>query len=75
MLWLVQVLRAIGGSLQGVLTFSVVTFVFVILGLLEVEPLERRLRWIDNAAAIDTAAAIAVRLQTYMLVRFGMRAS
>jgi hypothetical protein len=52
-----------------------VTFVFVILGLLEVEPLERRLRWIDNAAAIDTAAAIAVRLQTYMLVRFGMRAS
>jgi len=75
MLWLVQVLRAIGGSLQGVLTFSVVTFVFVILGLLEVEPLGRRLRRIGNAAAIDTAAAIAVRLQTYMLVRFGMRAS
>src|SRR6516225_108503 len=72
MLWLVQVLRAIGGSLQGVLTFSVVTFVFVILGLLEVEPLGRRLRRIGNAAAIDTAAAIAVRLQTYMLVRFGM---
>jgi len=69
---LVQVLRAIGGSLQGVLTFSVVTFVFVILGLLEVEPLGRRLRRIGNAAAIDTAAAIAVRLQTYMLVRFGM---
>src|SRR5215470_12611906 len=40
---LVQVLRAIGGSLQGVLTFSVVTFGFVILGLLEVEPLRRRL--------------------------------
>jgi predicted PurR-regulated permease PerM len=37
-----------------------------------VEPLGRRLRRIDNAAAIDTAAAIAVRLQTYMLVRFGM---
>jgi predicted PurR-regulated permease PerM len=71
-LWLVQVLRAIGGSLQGVLTFSVVTFVFVILGLLEVEPLGRRLRRIDNAAAIDTAAAVAARLQTYMLVRFGM---
>jgi len=34
--WLVQVLRAIGGSLRGVLTSSVVTFVFVILGLLEV---------------------------------------
>jgi len=40
-LWLVQVLRAIGGNLQGVLSFCIVTFVFVILGLLEVEPLAR----------------------------------
>ena len=48
------------------------TFVFVILGPLEVEPLGRRLRRIGNAAAIDTAAEIAARLQTYMLVRFGM---
>jgi predicted PurR-regulated permease PerM len=75
-LWLVQVLRAIGGSLQGVLSFSIVTFVFVILGLLEVEPLGRRLRRIGDgqvgAAAIDTATEIAARLQTYMLVRFGM---
>jgi AI-2 transport protein TqsA len=47
-LWLVQVLRAIGGSLQGVLSFSIVTFVFVILGLLEVEPLGRRLRRMDD---------------------------
>ena len=70
---LVQVLRAIGGSLQGVLTFSVVTFVFVILGLLEVEPLLRRLRRLGDgtvgATAIDTVAEIAARLQTYMLVR------
>ena len=75
-LWLVQVLRAIGGSLQGVLTFFVVTFVFVILGLLEVEPLGRRLRRLGDGAvgatAIDTVAEIAARLQTYMLVRFGM---
>ena len=42
-LWLVQILRAIGGSLQGVLSFSIVTSVFGILGLLEVEPLGRRL--------------------------------
>ena len=75
-LWLVQVLCAIGGSLQGVLTFSVVTFVFVILGLLEVEPLQRRLRRLGDgtvgATAIDTVAEIAARLQTYMLVRLGM---
>jgi AI-2 transport protein TqsA len=72
--WLVQVLRAIGGSLQGVLSFCIVTFVFVILGLLEVEPLGRRLRRIGSGGATDTAAEIAARLQTYMLVRFGMSA-
>src|SRR5262245_17244943 len=64
-LWLVQVLRAIGGSLQGVLSFSVVTFVFVILGLLEVEALGRRLLRIGDgqagAAAIDAATEIAAR--------------
>ena len=71
-----QVLRAIGGSLQGVLSFCIVTSVFVVLGLLEVVPLGRRLRRIgkgqSGAAAIDIAAEIATRLQTYMLVRFGM---
>ena len=71
-LWLVQVLRAIGGSLQDVLSFSIVTFVFVILGLLEVEPLGRRLRRIGSEDTTETAAEIAARLQTYMLVRFGM---
>jgi AI-2 transport protein TqsA len=53
-----------------------VTFVFVILGLLEVEPVAHRLRRIGNGqfgvAAIDSATEIAARLQTYMLVRLGM---
>jgi AI-2 transport protein TqsA len=71
-LWLVQVLRAIGGNLQGVLSFCIVTFVFVILGLLEVEPLARRLRLVRKEGVIDTAAEIAARLQTYMLVRLGI---
>jgi predicted PurR-regulated permease PerM len=75
-LWLVQILRAISGSLQGVLSFSIVTFVFVILGLLEVGAFGRRLRQIGEgdvgAVAIDTATEIAARLQTYMLVRFAM---
>ena len=71
-LWLVQVLRAIGGNLQGVLSFCIVTFVFVILGLLEAEPLARRLRLVRKEGVIDTAAETAARLQTYMLVRLGM---
>ena len=63
-LWLVQVLRAIGGSLQDVLSFSIVTFVFVLLGLLEIEPLVRRLRRIGSEDTTETAAEIAARLQT-----------
>jgi len=50
-----------------------VTFVFVILGLLDVEPLRRHLRRLGDgtvgATAIDAVAEIAARLQTYMLVR------
>lgn len=75
-LWLVQVLRAIGGSLQGVLSFSIVIFVFGILGLLEVEPLGRRLCRMGEGqrggATIEAAMEIAARLQTYMLVQFAI---
>jgi AI-2 transport protein TqsA len=76
MSWIIGVLRGIGGGLQGIVTFALVTFIFVILGLLELEPLGRRLGRIGDGtfgvAAIDAAAEIAGRLQTYMLVRFGM---
>jgi AI-2 transport protein TqsA len=76
MSWILGVVRGIGGSLQGIVTFALVTFIFVILGLLELEPLGRRLGQFGDgalgAAAIDAATEIASRLQTYMLVRFGM---
>jgi len=76
MSWIVGVMRGIGGSLQGIVSFALVTFIFVILGLLELEPLGRRLGRIGDGAfgaeAIGVAAEIASRLQTYMLVRFGM---
>ncbi len=76
MSWMLGVVRGVGASLQGIVSFALVTFMFVILGLLELEPLGRRLERVGNgafgAAAIDTAAEIAGRLQTYMLVRFGM---
>ena len=71
-LWLVQVLRAIGGSLQDVLSFAIVTFVFLVLGLLEVEPVGRRLAGIGDGNFAAAMVEIASRLQTYMLVRFAM---
>jgi AI-2 transport protein TqsA len=76
MTWILGVVRGIGGGLQGIVTFALVTFIFVILGLLELEPLGRRLERLGNGGigekAIAAAADIASRLQTYMLVRFGM---
>ncbi len=76
MSWIVGVLRGIGGSLQGIVTFALVTFMFVILGLLELELLGRRLGEVGSgtfgAVAIDAAAEVAGRLPTYTLVRFGM---
>jgi AI-2 transport protein TqsA len=81
MAWIIGVVRGIGASLQGIVSFALVTFIFVILGLLELEPLGRRLSSLGSGArgagalgseAVDAAAEIAGRLQTYMLVRFGM---
>jgi AI-2 transport protein TqsA len=76
MSWILGVVRGVGASLQGIVTFALVTFIFVILGLLELEPLARRLGQFGDGrlgtAAIEAAAEIAGRLQTYMLVRFAM---
>lgn len=76
MSWILGVVRGVGASLQGIVTFALVTFSFVILGLLELEPLKVRLGQFGDgdfaATAVETAAEIAGRLQTYMLLRFAM---
>jgi AI-2 transport protein TqsA len=43
MSWILGIVRSVGAGLQGIVTFALVTFIFVILGLLELEPLARRL--------------------------------
>lgn len=76
MSWILRTVRGVGAGLQGIVTFALVTFIFVILGLLELEPLAGRLERLGDGrlgvAALDTAAEIASLLQTYMLVRFAM---
>jgi AI-2 transport protein TqsA len=75
MSWILGIVRSVGAGLQGIVTFALVTFIFVILGLLELEPLARRLEQFSDGAgiaALDAAAEIAGLLQTYMLVRFAM---
>jgi predicted PurR-regulated permease PerM len=70
------VVRQVTGWLQGSLSFALLTLVFVMLGLLEVEVVARKLARRPAGAAgpsaAVTAAAIAAKLQRYMLVRTGM---
>lgn len=75
-LWLIRILREIAGSLQGVISFGIVTLVFVILGLLEAEAAGRRIERLSatasEASPVALAGEIAAKLQTYMLVRGAM---
>lgn len=70
------VVRQVTGWLQGSLSFALLTLVFVMLGLLEVEVVARKLARRGHGAAglsvAATTAEIAAKFQRFMLVRTGM---
>ncbi|MCS6779532.1 MAG: AI-2E family transporter [Geminicoccaceae bacterium] len=63
----------LGGRLRDLASFTVVTLVFVALGLLEVEPASRRLARLERrelgALLLRGSAVLAAKLRRYMLVR------
>lgn len=65
--------RQVADGLQGMSSFLVLTLVFVILGLLEVDDVVRRVRSVaegdDGQRLLGAGRAIALKLQKYMLVR------
>jgi AI-2 transport protein TqsA len=70
--WLVVIAQEVSGRLHGILAFSIVTVVFLVLGLLEVKAVDRQLARIPGdvaprlrQAAIETAA----KFRSYMAVR------
>jgi len=71
--WLVRVAQGVLAQLQGVISFVVVTAVFVILGLLEVRQVASQLECMtDKPAArrvLAGLAASASKLRVYMMVR------
>jgi AI-2 transport protein TqsA len=71
--WLVRIAQEVTSHLNGIITFTVVTLVFMILGLLEVDVARLQLeRLYDKpiaAALLRASAATAAKLRTYMLVR------
>jgi predicted PurR-regulated permease PerM len=71
--WLVGIAREIGGRSYQLISFSVIVFAFVVLGLLEVDVLRYRIEHLDNR---DTAQSllkagqdIADKFRRYMMVR------
>jgi predicted PurR-regulated permease PerM len=70
--WLVSVAQRVLGQLQGLVSFILLTLVFVMLGLLEVDAAERQMRRLGDrvpAALLSATRRTAKKLRTYMLVR------
>lgn len=65
--------RDVAGGLQGMSSFLLLTLVFVILGLLEVDDFARRVRAVatrdDGQGLLSAGREIAAKLQRYMMVR------
>ena len=74
--WLIRAVQEIGGRLQGLVTFVVITFVFTALGLLEVDIARKNIEALSNKEAAQTilqaSTLIADKFQRYMLVRSAM---
>jgi AI-2 transport protein TqsA len=73
MSWLIRAVQEIGGRLHGFISFAIVTLVFAVLGLLEVDVARRniaRLKSKEMAQSLLQAGTdIAAKFQKYMLVR------
>lgn len=70
---LLRLVGELGGRLRDLASFTLVTLVFLALGLLEVGPARRRLERLERpelaALLLVGSAALAAKLQRYMLVR------
>jgi AI-2 transport protein TqsA len=77
--WLVRLLQQAGGRFNGMLTFTFVTLIFVVLGLLEVPEvrakLERMKRHRTAAVCLIAGRDIAAKFQRYLLIRTVMSAA
>lgn len=70
--WLVLVAQDLTGRLHGILTFAIVTVVFLVFGLMEVGVVRRQMERIGGEVAprlLAAAAETARKLRTFMAVR------
>lgn len=70
--WLVRIAQEVTGRLQGILSFTIVTIVFLVLGLLEVDVVRRQMARMPGETAaglLEAGALTAKKFRIYMLVR------
>jgi len=71
--WLLGIFQSAATQLNRILAFAVVTFIFVMLGLLEVDIIQRKLASTEGGAIgprlLATCDEIAGKLRKYMIVR------
>lgn len=71
--WMLRVLQEVSGHLNTLGSFLVITFVYVLLGLLEVDVVRRQVERLPNrdmsGFLLEAGADVARKLQVYMLVR------
>ncbi|MCJ8144165.1 AI-2E family transporter [Ancylobacter sp. A5.8] len=74
--WLIRFFQSVATRLNGMVGFAVVTFIFVMLGLLEIDVLHRKLASGEAGAfgrkLLDASREIASKFRRYMLVRTAM---
>jgi AI-2 transport protein TqsA len=76
--WLLRATQYITGRVNTTFSFWLITLIYVILGLLEVDDIRRKIEALDNREAarvlLDGSAATAARFRKYILVRTQMSA-
>jgi len=76
--WLLGAAQRLTGRINTTLTFWLIALTYLILGLLEVDDIQRKVRALDNRemarVLLDGSAATAIKFRKYMLVRTQMSA-
>ena len=74
--WIVSAVREIGGRGYSLISFIILSFAFIVLGLLEVDVARRNIERLNNSALrrslLSAAEDIADKFQKYMVVRSTM---
>ena len=74
--WLLNKAQYVAGRINSTLAFWLITLIYVILGLLEVDDIRRKVETLRNREAarviLDGSAATAVKFRKYLLVRTQM---